>query len=591
MDPSRQTEMFDLLDTWCEKELSFDGAARLDALLKNDAEARWQYLCYMELHGALQVDPSALANLTVSGTAPAALPSSRSVSQHDASLASWSNVPSPAIVHSAFRTFTHSVREVFWHPMALILLVGCMAAAIAAYRFSTGPTERPIAVRPPAVMPGEPAARLVGTQNAQWLGSLGPDGETLTPGKRLFLERGAAEIAFQGQARVALESPAEIVIVDGGACRLSAGRLTAYCPEAAKGFQVRTPSGTVTDLGTEFGVFVNTGIEVQPEQTEEEQQPGGGPPQAGSQLPVTEVHVFQGKVDFTSTDQLAQDNSPSKILSAGEAVTISENKVQPLPAADPFSFAQDKLRGQPRTVLLSDDFETYELGKAATVIGPWIVQSGTRKGQGVSVEDPAERIATANATAEIPDLLPAPPTLIGSRVANFGTSPQNSTDTYPVLSREIDGKLLAKNCQVLVEFDFFPRSPEPQLSVALATEVGHTAGIELSRSVDAAKQSVDVAKQGVDDAKKVDFVSYRWYRMRVLLSVADGVVGEVRVDRYQWRGSEGWVRDLSYQPPTPKLDWSIPPRYAIFGFPVVSPATVGGVFWLDNVRIEVIAKK
>ena len=483
---------------------------------------------------------------------------------------------------SFVRTLTHSVREVVWHPIALVFLLGLFAAGIVVYKFSTAPTEQPIAVQPPAATPAEPAARIVSTIDAEWLGALRPDGDVLKPGQRLVLTRGSAEARFNRKAKVIFDAPAEFEVVDGGTCRLSAGKLTAHCPPAARGFAVHTPTGTVTDLGTEFGVYVKNeaaGVRLE-EVGEEEQQPGVGSQQDGKQPLITEVHVFRGQVELAQSP--AQEvpksqipNPKSQILSAGQAATISENKVQPLPAADPFKFALDKLAGQPRKVLLSDDFENYELGQQVQAIGPWIVQSGTRKGQGVSVIDPVERIAQSNAEGFTP--LAPPPSLVGRRVAYLGASAPNPPDTFPLLAREIDGRLLAQNCQVLLEFDVFLHGVGFQHSLALATDIGHTAGIELWRDTDA--------------AKKVDVAGMNWYRLRVLLDVANGAPRDVRVDRSHWRGQEGWVRDLSFQPPLAKLDWSTPPKYVIFGYPVVSPSTPAGTLWIDNVRMETISEK
>ncbi|MCE9552430.1 MAG: FecR family protein [Planctomycetes bacterium] len=583
MTPESQEELVRLLGELVEGTATADDQKRIRALVADDADAREYYYAFIRVHAHLLWKHGAVA----------------SQAERQSVLSEGIAMPSTRLTapQRTARTFFRTAAAAFWHPIALMLVAGLISTGILAYVLWPGPAQQPVAKQ-------TPAAKIANQMDANWEAAFSPaDNNVLTSGQRLILQSGSAEITFNSQARVVLEGPAELTIVDAGVCRLADGKLVAHVPEPAKGFKVHTPDGTVTDLGTEFGVYVDARTDQQ-ESREEEQQPGGGPQIDAKQPPITEVHVFKGKVDVSrsevgnrKSEAVAQNPTPdlqpptSTILSAGQAVTISANKVQSLPAADPFKFAIDKLQGKPRHVLLSEDFEAYDLARQVKSFGPWIVQSGTRKGQGVSVENPAESIAAANAEVDVSIQLPPPPTLVGSRVANFGTSPQNSTDTYPVLSREIDGKLLAKKCQVLVEFDFFPRSDEPQLSLALATEVGHTAGIELWRSVDAAKQGVDAAKQGVDAAKKVAFVAYRWYRMRVLLSVADGVVSEVRVDRSQWRGPEGWVRDLSYQPPTPKLDWSTPPRYAIFGFPVVSPATVGGVFWLDNIRIEVIAEK
>ncbi|MCE9554798.1 MAG: FecR family protein [Planctomycetes bacterium] len=280
--------------------------------------------------------------------------------------------PSIHIPHSAFR-----ITSILLHPIALVLLVGLIATGILAYKFSTTPTQT-IAQRPSANTV-ELAARLIDATGVQWLESFGSRGETLKSGQRLVLTRGSAEILFGSQAKVILTGPAEFEIVAAGACRLSAGRLTAHVPQPARGFQVHTPGGTVTDLGTEFGVYVSTGPDEQEpaeqESAEQEQPPTGGPPQDGQQAPVTEVHVFKGQVDVTPPPKEATPappkseirNQKSKIISAGQAVTISGNKVQPLPAADPSKFALDKLHGNAPQVVRAEDVKGIKPTGSATI--------------------------------------------------------------------------------------------------------------------------------------------------------------------------------------------------------------------------------
>ena len=484
-----------------------------------------------------------------------------------------------------------------WHPMTLVLFVGLLSGGILAYRFSMQPGDRPAAERPLPSDPPVQVARIVETTDAQWAATFSPNGDALKPGQRLILHRGTVQVEFGKEAKVIFEGPADFVITDAATCRLDEGKLTAHVPELARGFKVHAPDGTVTDLGTDFGVYVRDqagGNRLEAVGEEQEQPAIAGTQQDGKQASITEVHVFRGKVEFNQapaeTNPKSAIGAPgtaghpqSTILQTGQAVTISEQKVQPLPAADPFTFALDKLNGKARQVLLAEDFESYPTGNQVNSIGPWTVQSGIRKGQGIHVYDPRAKMAemTNDAANPVSNLSPAP--AIGSRVAFIAASALNPRDTFPLLAREIDGKALAKNCQVLVEFDYMPLGGGPQFSVALAQDVGRTSGFELWRSVDA-------AKQGVDAAKKVDYPGYQWYRLRVLLDVADGVVRDARAERWHWLSSQGWVRELTFQPPAPKLDWSTPPRYAMFGFPVVSPSTPAGVFLLDNVRIEVIAE-
>jgi ferric-dicitrate binding protein FerR (iron transport regulator) len=98
-------------------------------------------------------------------------------------------------------------------------------------------------------------AWLVNAQDCQWASAVEPTG-SLQAGRLLAVERGLVEVRFQCGARVVLEGPARLELLSGKSARLVRGKLTARVPEAATGFEIRSPEGKVIDLGTEFGVAV-----------------------------------------------------------------------------------------------------------------------------------------------------------------------------------------------------------------------------------------------------------------------------------------------------------------------------------------------
>ncbi|MCK5000361.1 MAG: NPCBM/NEW2 domain-containing protein, partial [Anaerohalosphaera sp.] len=81
--------------------------------------------------------------------------------------------------------------------------------------------------------------------------------EVLHPGL-MSLQRGIAKITFEYGAEVLIEGPAEIELLSFEKMRLSYGRVFATVPEHAKGFTIETPNSTIIDLGTEFGVKVDS---------------------------------------------------------------------------------------------------------------------------------------------------------------------------------------------------------------------------------------------------------------------------------------------------------------------------------------------
>lgn len=98
-------------------------------------------------------------------------------------------------------------------------------------------------------------AVMIETQGARWESSTLPTepGSALGPG-RLRLAEGLATLRFARGADVTLEGPAELELMGAQVCRLHRGSLVAHVPEQARGFSVLTPSATLIDHGTDFGI-------------------------------------------------------------------------------------------------------------------------------------------------------------------------------------------------------------------------------------------------------------------------------------------------------------------------------------------------
>jgi hypothetical protein len=113
------------------------------------------------------------------------------------------------------------------------------------------------------------------------------NGESLAAGW-LKLKSGAVQVEFSRGARVVLEGPAELRLLNDNEAYLRSGKLRAHVPDPAHGFTVRSQGFSVVDHGTEFGVNV---------------------PLAGS----SQVHVFNGLVALhraqTAERQLRKDQA------------------------------------------------------------------------------------------------------------------------------------------------------------------------------------------------------------------------------------------------------------------------------------------
>jgi hypothetical protein len=143
-------------------------------------------------------------------------------------------------------------------------------------------------------------AVLTHSADAVWEESRGAKqrGESLTPGW-LHLKSGAVQIEFSRGARVVLEGPADLELMNDNEAYLRSGKLRAQVPEPAHGFTVRTPDFAVVDYGTEFGCSL-----------------------AGA----AEVHVFNGLVGVKET------GTAERKLRQNQAVQIDHDQLHDIPA-------------------------------------------------------------------------------------------------------------------------------------------------------------------------------------------------------------------------------------------------------------------
>ena len=109
------------------------------------------------------------------------------------------------------------------------------------------------------------------------------------------LNRGIIRLDFVNGARLAVEGPAMMEIIDEMRVVLVSGVITAAIPESAIGFVVDTNNAHVVDLGTAFGVSVGDSR-------------------------ITEVCVFEGEVEVSHSALHGQREGTPHLLREGEAV-------------------------------------------------------------------------------------------------------------------------------------------------------------------------------------------------------------------------------------------------------------------------------
>lgn len=149
---------------------------------------------------------------------------------------------------------------------------------------------------PEAVAPA--FATLVDARDCRWKAPLDLGSENRMSARTMNLESGVAIIEFDGGARLALQGPATLELISPKAARLHRGNATVRCEDGLYSFSLLTPTSTVIDLGTEFGVAVEADG-------------------------AAEVHVIDGEVEVA--DAIGKEHQSTMFLNAGETVLLASN--------------------------------------------------------------------------------------------------------------------------------------------------------------------------------------------------------------------------------------------------------------------------
>jgi hypothetical protein len=228
----------DLVDDYCSGLIDEAGLRRLETILLDSEAARRHFVAYFHHHTEMQfaIRAGHAAEQALERLAAATRPAGRG-----------SRRPRPWLRR----------------PHAQWWMGTAVGVAVTAVVLGTLWMSRPIrrvfwGAEPSASEPSGNIAWLVNAQDCRWAGKDQEPGRDMRSGKTLELERGLAEIEFERGARVILQGPAGLELVSGTMARLRYGTLTARVPERAKGFTVLSPHGKVVDMGTEFGLSVDS---------------------------------------------------------------------------------------------------------------------------------------------------------------------------------------------------------------------------------------------------------------------------------------------------------------------------------------------
>jgi len=97
-------------------------------------------------------------------------------------------------------------------------------------------------------------ATVTGTSSAQWVSDTEKwtVGSLLKSGDEVSVDRGTLRLTFSRGGQVAIHGPGRFRVDSDTSGQLLLGSLSAFVPEHAVGFTVRTKKLTLVDLGTEF---------------------------------------------------------------------------------------------------------------------------------------------------------------------------------------------------------------------------------------------------------------------------------------------------------------------------------------------------
>jgi hypothetical protein len=267
------SELRDLLDALCDETITAAGMQRLEELIQAHPEAEAYYVQYMSMSADLARHFAATA-----GPAVAQVP------------APWQGTRTAG----ATPTLSRKRRLLLGAVAGLSAVAAVLLLALSPWRQPQGGVASPGLA---AEGSDDTIAILLRAPRAVWEQSDLPThtGAALPPGL-LRLRSGVAHLEFYSGATVILEGPAEFRLVSANEGFCVRGKLRVTVPPQAEGFTIRSPRLNVVDRGTEFGLLVD-----------------------GKDR--TEVHVFQGKVEWSGTAPGAPA-PPSEELTTGRGIRV-----------------------------------------------------------------------------------------------------------------------------------------------------------------------------------------------------------------------------------------------------------------------------
>jgi hypothetical protein len=334
--PPKLQEAMQLISALCDESISPDQFETLQFQVCNDPEILRFYVRMMHLHAGLYYFASALPDMMYQSALPdSECPGIASDESDQGGMYETMVLPAMRATTDSEEDFTERFSPApaslpVPKPQSLLrlpLIKGGIAAAIlillglaAVYLPSLLKKPIPVATNPPVQLPdAAPVAplpvpsvpapvHLVATlqysSNPEWVAAPVHSGGFAVD-DRLQLLRGAVQLNFANGGRLVVEGPADVLFSAETELQLNSGRIVANYPGG--GLVVKCPTGSVKDLGTEFGLAVD--------------------PTTGH----CDVEVFEGTVSAALSTSAATQPSEPQLVKAGQAVVLTEHNLTPDP--------------------------------------------------------------------------------------------------------------------------------------------------------------------------------------------------------------------------------------------------------------------
>lgn len=229
-DKKDQEQLLALIAEVLDGTVDNDSREALNTLLKANPDARRFYREHMELHARLHLDYTG-------GAAADAMP---------VSLLKPGTVSGPGVT-----LFSKQGGVV-----AAVLAVAACITLIATFGWFKTPEESPAVAESEA----KSFVTIKQVRAARWESGNLPTSEGARLGAgTMRLTEGLVTLHFDSGAKMNLEAPSELTLIDAMNVQLVKGTVVVDIPDSAIGFQVKTPSANVVDFGTRFSVSVAPG--------------------------------------------------------------------------------------------------------------------------------------------------------------------------------------------------------------------------------------------------------------------------------------------------------------------------------------------